>query len=41
MPFNRYHEPVEELLWETRTFSRMIMSLIEEADAIKMRKPNG
>lgn len=34
MPFNQYHEPVEELLGETRTFARMIMSLIEEADAI-------
>ena len=29
-----YHEPVEELSQETRTFARMILSLIEEAQAI-------
>lgn len=34
MPFEQYHEPVEELSDETRTFARLIMSLIEEADAI-------
>lgn len=34
MPFDQYHEPVEELSGETRTFARLIMSLIEEADAI-------
>lgn len=34
MPFDQYHEPVEELTDETRTFARLIMSLIEEADAI-------
>jgi len=34
MPFDQYHEPVDELSDETRTFARLIMSLIEEADAI-------
>src|SRR5688500_17347322 len=34
MPFDQYHEPVEELSDETRTFARLIMSMIEEADAI-------
>lgn len=34
MPFDRYHEPPEELSQETRTFARMITSLIEEAEAI-------
>lgn len=34
MGFNQYHEPVEELSQETRTFARMIVSLIEEAEAI-------
>ena len=34
MPFDQYHEPVEELNDETRTFARLIMSMIEEADAI-------
>ena len=34
MPFDQYHEPAHELSDETRTFARMIMSLIEEADAI-------
>jgi uncharacterized protein len=32
--FEQYHEPASELSAETRTFARMIMSLIEEADAI-------
>ena len=34
MPFDQYHEPPEELSAETRTFARMITSLIEEAEAI-------
>lgn len=34
MGFDQYHEPPEELDAETRTFARMIMSLIEEAEAI-------
>lgn len=34
MPFDQYHEPPDELPQETRTFARMIISLIEEADAI-------
>ena len=34
MPENQYHEPPEELSQETRTFARMIQSLIEEAEAI-------
>jgi hypothetical protein len=34
MGFDQYHEPPEELSAETRTFARMIQSLIEEAEAI-------
>lgn len=34
MPFDQYHEPANELSQETRTFARMIVSLIEEAEAI-------
>lgn len=34
MGFDQYHEPVDELPKETRTFARMITSLIEEAEAI-------
>ena len=34
MPTEQYHEPAEELSQDTRTFARMIQSLIEEADAI-------
>ena len=34
MPFDQYHERVEELNDETRTFAHLIMSMIEEADAI-------
>jgi len=34
MPFDQYHEPPEELPQKTRTFARMIASLIEEAEAI-------
>lgn len=34
MGFDQYHEPPEELSSETRTFARMITSLIEEAEAI-------
>ena len=34
MGFDQYHEPPNELPDETRTFARMIFSLIEEAQAI-------
>jgi len=34
MPENQYHEPPAELSQETRTFARMLTSLIEEAEAI-------
>jgi hypothetical protein len=34
MGFDQYHEPPEELSQETRTFARMITSMIEEAEAI-------
>ena len=34
MGFDQYHEPPEELSQKTRTFARMIQSLIEEAEAI-------
>ena len=34
MPTEQYHEPASELSQETRTFARMITSLIEEAEAI-------
>jgi hypothetical protein len=34
VPENQYHEPPDELSAETRTFARMIQSLIEEAEAI-------
>src|SRR3954471_21404107 len=34
MGFDQYHEPPEELSSETRTFARMVMSMIEEAEAI-------
>ena len=34
MPENKYHEPPDELSQETRTFARMCLSLIEEAEAI-------
>ena len=34
MGFDQYHEPPAELSEETRTFARMIQSLIEEAEAI-------
>ncbi|HTE34745.1 MAG TPA: hypothetical protein VK666_30415 [Chryseolinea sp.] len=34
MPFDQYHEPPNELSQKTRTFARMIISLIEEAEAI-------
>ena len=34
MGFHQYHEPPEELSEETRTFARMVTSLIEEAEAI-------
>ena len=34
MGFDQYHEPAQELPEQTRTFARMILSLIEEAQAI-------
>jgi hypothetical protein len=34
MPFEQYHEPANELSDEVRSFARMILSLIEEAEAI-------
>ena len=34
MGFDQYHEPPNELSQETRTFARMIMSVVEEAQAI-------
>ena len=34
MGFDQYHEPPGELSEKTRTFARMITSLIEEAEAI-------
>jgi uncharacterized protein len=34
MGFEQYHEPASELPQQTRTFARMIMGVIEEAEAI-------
>jgi hypothetical protein len=34
MSFDQYHEPANELPEMTRTFARMITSMIEEAEAI-------
>ena len=34
MGFEQYHEPPSELPEKTRTFARMIVSMIEEAEAI-------
>lgn len=34
MAFDQYHEPADELSEEVRTFARIIVSLIEEAEAI-------
>ena len=34
MGFDQYHEPPQELSEETRTFARMVRSVIEEAEAI-------
>jgi hypothetical protein len=34
MGFDQYHEPPEELSEETRTYVRVIQSLLEEAEAI-------
>ena len=34
MGFEQYHEPANELPEQTRTFARMMVSLIEEAEAI-------
>ena len=34
MSFDQYHEPPAELSEKTRTFARMITSMIEEAEAI-------
>ena len=36
MGFHQYHEPPEELSDHTRTFARMITSLVEETEAIGM-----
>ncbi len=38
MGFEQYHEPANELPEETRTFARVIVSLIEEAEAIDWYK---
>ena len=37
MGFEQYHEPASELSQETRTFARVIMGVIEEAEAITRR----
>jgi hypothetical protein len=34
MGFDQYHEPPQELSAATRTFARMLMGVIEEAEAI-------
>lgn len=34
MGFDQYHEPPDELPQKVRTFARMVLSLIEEAEAI-------
>ena len=34
MPFEQYHEPASDLSQEVRTFARMMMGIIEEAEAI-------
>jgi len=34
MPTEQYHEPPNELSEQTRTFARMMTSMIEEAEAI-------
>ncbi len=34
MGFDQYHEPPQELSEETRTYIRVLQSLIEEAEAI-------
>jgi uncharacterized protein len=34
MGFDQYHEPPNELTEKTRTFARMLTSMIEEAEAI-------
>ena len=34
MVFDQYHEPPNELSEKTRTFARMLTSMIEEAEAI-------
>ena len=34
MPFEQYHEPASELPEDVRTFARICLSLIEEAEAI-------
>ncbi|HUQ99676.1 MAG TPA: hypothetical protein VM166_09500 [Gemmatimonadaceae bacterium] len=34
MGFDQYHEPASELSQKTRTFARMITSLLEEGEAI-------
>jgi uncharacterized protein len=39
MGFDQYHGPPEELSAETRTFVRVIQSMIEEAEAIEETIP--
>ena len=34
MAFEQYHEPASDLSQEVRTFARMMMGIIEEAEAI-------
>ncbi len=34
MPFDQYHEPAGELSEATRTFARIILSMIEETEAL-------
>ena len=41
MGFEQYHEPANELPEKTRTFARMIVSMIEEAEAINRRRNGG
>ncbi len=36
MSFNQYSEPTSDLSQKTRTFTRIIMSFIEEAEAIDL-----
>jgi hypothetical protein len=38
MGFDQYHEPPDELSQGTRTYVRVLQSLIEEAEAIKSNR---